>query len=184
MALLSELLLEAGLIQFGAFAIGEHMAPYQLHLELLPSYPDILAQVAAEVAARLGPVDHLLCTADAVPIGVALGLCVTLPLVYSRGSDQPAVSDLVGAYDIGHQAALIVTSLTDTTRTRRLIDGARRVGLDTRQIIAVVDTGVALDGTSYSALLTLSSLVDDLATRGLLPEGQAVAVHDWMANRR
>ena len=181
MADLAELLLEAGLIQFGAFEEQGRMAPYQLHLELLPSYPDILEQVVTEVAARLGPVDHLLCTADAVPVGVALGLRKSLPLVYSRGSDAPAVSDLVGAYDIGHKAALIVTSLADVARTQRLIDGARRVGLDTQQLIAVVDTGARLADTPYSALLTMSALVDDLAAHHLLPAGQAQAVHDWMA---
>ncbi len=181
MAALSELLLEAGLIQFGAFAVAGRLAPYQLHLELLPSYPDILEQVVDEVAARLAPVDHLLCTADAVPIGVALGLRMALPLVYSRGSDAPAVSDLVGAYDIGHRASLLVTALADAERTQRLIDDARRVGLDTRQMIAVVDSGTRLDDTPFSALLTMSALVDDLAAQHLLPVGQARAVHDWMA---
>jgi hypothetical protein len=181
MADLAELLLEAGLIQFGAFEEDGGMAPYQLHLELLPSYPDILELVVAQVAGRLGAVDHLLCTADAVPIGVALGLQVSLPLVYSRGSDAPAVSDLVGAYDIGHKAALIVTSLSDVARTQRLIDGARRVGLDTQQIIAVVDTGARVEDTPYIALLTMAALVDDLTACHLLPEGQARAVHDWMS---
>ena len=180
MADLAQLLLEAGLIQFGSFVVGDRTAPYQLHLELLPSYPDILEWVIDAVAARVGAVDQLLCSADAVPVGVGVGLKLRLPLVYSRGSHEPAVSDLVGAYDIGHRAAFITTALQNVERTSHLVAGARRVGLDTRQLISVIDSGVRLDSLPFESLLRLADVVDDLASRGLLPEGQARAVHDWM----
>lgn len=97
-------MLRAGLVQFGLF--GPDGAPVKLNCELLPAYPDILAQVAAsaaEIATQPLP-DRLVCTAQAVPLGVALSLRTGVPLVYSRGSDGPGVEDLVGAYDVGHPA--------------------------------------------------------------------------------
>mgnify|MGYP007032600650 FL=1 len=38
-------LLTAGLVHFGVF--GEKAAPARLSLEMLPAYPDVLAQIAA-----------------------------------------------------------------------------------------------------------------------------------------
>jgi hypothetical protein len=63
-------LLEAGLLQFGRF--GSEATPVRLSLEMLPAYPDVLAQItasAAEIIRQQQP-DQLVCAAEAVPLGV------------------------------------------------------------------------------------------------------------------
>src|SRR5690349_104106 len=110
------LLMDAGLLQFGSFIEQGKETPFRANFEMMPSYPDVLSQVANELA-RLIPrgaeddavtpentIDHLLCTWDSLPLGVALSLRTNVPLVYSRGSSAEPVHDLVGAYDIGHPA--------------------------------------------------------------------------------
>ena len=182
---IAKLLINAGLLQFGTFETESGWQPFTLNLEYLPSYPDTLAAVVSEASALLPEAEYLLAAADALPLGVALGAALHKPLVYSRGTDEPPVTDLVGAYDIGHTAVLLGSVVVDGRLLTRLAENARRVGLDARLAVAIVDLGIAhVDGLDVRALVRLDEAVDALAAAGDLPAGHASAVHEWIASRR
>ena len=182
MSPIANLLINAGLLQFGAFETPSGWRPFTLNLEYLPSYPDLLAAIVAEARALLPDVEYLLAMADAVPFGVALGAALHKPLVYSRGTDEPPVADLIGAYDIGHSAALLASVLDDGRKLAHLADNARRVGVDARVAVAIIDLGVSqVDSLDVHALVRLPDAVEALAASGDLPVGQAAAVHKWIA---
>ena len=181
----AKLLIDAGLLQFGRFETANGWRPFLLNLAYLPSYPSVMSELVSAAVARVPDAEYLLATADAVPFAVALGLALQRPLVYSRGSAEPPVTDLVGAYDIGHSAALIAGTLDDGERLAQLASGARRVGLDARAGIAIVDLGIApVANMEMRALFMLPDAVDELVASGDLPSRQARAVHDWIAARR
>lgn len=182
---IANLFIETGLLQFGTFETPSGWQPFTLNLDYLPSYPDTLSAVVAEARALLPEVDYLLAMADAVPLGVALGVALHKPLVYSRGTDEAPVFDLVGAYDIGHSGALLASVVDDGRKLARLAEGARRVGVDARVAVALIDLGIAqVDALEVHALVRLPDAVDRLAASGELPAGHAAAVHAWIDKRR
>lgn len=182
MSRIANLLIDAGLLQFGTFETPSGWQPFTLNLEYLPSYPDTLAAVVAEAQALLPDVEYLLAMADAVPLGVALGVALHKPLVYSRGTDEPPVADLVGAYDIGHTGALLASVLGEGRKLTRLAENARRVGVDARVAVVILDLGISpVEGLDVHALVRLPDAVEALAASGDLPAGHADAVRRWIA---
>jgi orotate phosphoribosyltransferase len=181
MSELAEMLLDAGLVQFGWFEEG---IPLRLALHLLPSYPDILQQAAAQAARQidLQRFDRLLCIADSMPLALALSLHTGIPLVYSQNSPEAPVYDLVGAYDVGHPALIVATSHAGGSITESLIQKVRRVGLEVEAVLLLLDdsAGTTHDVEHFS-LLGLSSLVRRAVERGKIPAGQGNVVLEWFA---
>lgn len=181
---LTLLLLETGLLQFGRFAQGADWRPYRLNLEMLPSYPDVLEQIIEWASSKTGKVDHLVCLPSALPFGVGLSLRTSVPLVYSRGTQDAPVFDLVGAYDIGHPAALLANDLTQLEDVERLWTEARCVGLDIRRVLVIVDEGQPVpEKYGLEALLLLPDMVRQLIATRRLPAGHGQSTLDWL-NRR
>lgn len=131
-------LLESGLLQPGIYEAAPHSL-WQLWLEMLPSYPDILSAIASEVTKTMADisVDRLVCSSLALPLGTLVSTQTGLPLVYSRGHGETPVRDLVGAYDVGHPAGLLVNSVNETG-IENIIRGGQSVGLEITHVIAVV----------------------------------------------
>ena len=180
---LARLLLETGLLQFGSF---DDSVPFRLSLEMLPSYPDVLHMIVAQSKSLLdaGKVNRLLSTSDAVPFGVGLSLEMNIPLVYSRGSTDAAVYDLVGAYDIGHPALLLTNVLYGQHVLSEFILKAGQAGLELHTVLAIVDMGITQisDTMRRISLLRLPDMVNHLVETHQLPRLQAQAVQSWIEN--
>ena len=173
--------LDAGILQFGLFGTDE--APFKLNLQLLPAYPGILEQIAAEAQTDFQDlsINRLVCAADALPFGVAASLKTGIPLVYSLGSTLPGVHDLVGAYDVGHPVLLLVNTWTANSEVTSLIDKAGTVGLKIITVLAIMDCGGKPPGDIEGrALMKLTDVVARLADEGKLPPGQGQTVIDWL----
>jgi len=181
--MIEQQLIQAGLIQFGAFPRNGDIIPFDLSLNLIASYPALLRDITDAAAQCLTdvPMTRLLATAEAIPFGVALSLSLGVPLVYSKGTLANAVDDLVGAYDIGHPALLVTNSVGFDPSVEALVRGARRVGLEIHTLVTILECReVALDGVNVVALVKLSDLVDQLVETGELPAGQARLINDWI----
>ncbi len=185
-------LARAGLIQFGRFVQPDGAIwPLAARLVWLPSYPALLRDVAAALHPLLQSfqVDRVLTTAEALPIGVALGLRSDVPVVYPIGGarDQPAAFVIEGAYDVGHPTLLLADVLVDGRQAQALAVLAGRVGLDVHNVLAVLDLGLgareALDTLGYTVrcVLALRDLLPALEGAGLLPPVMRVTVERWMA---
>ncbi len=175
-----EALVETGLLQFGLFK----GVPFKLNLAMLPSYPDVLKLLRDEAIGQLEQVefDHLVCTYDGFALGLALSLELDKPLVWCREEAKSAASDLVGAYDFGHPAVLIVNVFDDSQSVDHLIQMAGRVGLEIGTVLAIVDYQRAC--SDYYALLSLLGLLEgiqQLSNKDLIPTGQAEAAKRWLS---
>jgi hypothetical protein len=183
---LTRVLWDAALIQFGYFVRGGEVFPFQVHLDMLPSYPTGLFRIVNQTQTIIHQNinSRLLSTHDALPFGVALSLQTGIPLVYSKGSQQPAVHDLVGAYDLGHPTTLITNILENPLI--HLIHNVRRVGLEVQSIIAILDleTTTSTKEIEVHCLLRLSEVVHQLNKDGSIPEGQANAVREWIVKQQ
>ncbi|MBC8171328.1 MAG: hypothetical protein H7X77_06635 [Anaerolineae bacterium] len=168
---LIDALMNAGLVQFGYFAeMGQtEFSAVRFHLALLPAYPDVLKILAVAIAERLSKrnIERLVCTADSIPLGVAVSLETGIPLIYSRGHGEVPVYDLVGAYDVGHPAALVMNIFEQSAMIANLQSNAHRVGLNIEFGVAVL--GLNRPSELIEPLIGLEEMVDSLVVRGKLP---------------
>src|SRR5262249_12762411 len=128
----------------------------------------------------------LLSTADSIPFGVAVSLQTGIPLVYSQGTHQPPIHDLVGAYDLAHPTTLVTNILDNPTPLIHLAHNAKRVGLDVQRTIAILDLQTTPPTQELQTIssLHLSEIANELANTGDIPEQHAKAVNEWILHER
>lgn len=178
------MLLENGLLQFGRFERDGQVAPVLLNLELLPSYPETLHYIAEQAAQKIGRgFERIVCIADSLSLGTAISLKTNIPLVYSRGKGELPVYDLVGAYDVGHPAILVMNTLQSATEIQYFVARAKQVGLHIQQVFAVIDVdkNPSHDAEiNINVLMQLSEMLDTLEQQKSLAQGQVNAVREWI----
>jgi hypothetical protein len=147
--------LSNGLLEIGLFQTEDTRTSYRLRLDMLPAYPGVLAACAVQIADRLMRIDRLVCPSDSLPLGVAVSLQTKIPLVYSRGKGESPVLDWVGAYDVGHPAALLCNTLPDRETLAGWHKQLTSVGLQLAQVIAIVEVKRPVIDVPTHALLRL-----------------------------
>jgi orotate phosphoribosyltransferase len=174
--MIANALIETGMLQFGIFVDGKESRTYRLGLDMLPTYPQVMQQLIYLAVQGIpdGHFDRLVAPSDAIPLGTALALHTGIPLVYSRGKGKGTAFDLVGAYDVGHPALLVVNSIQPNIY--RLIAQCRSVGLEIEAILELVSLGNEFDGIPSYAMTSLKALIYELKQNSLIPEKQAQAV--------
>ncbi len=176
-----DVLLECGLLQFGLFGKD----PLCFHHGLLPSFPELLQELALLAATHVTGVDRLLAAPGALAWGTAVALATNLPLVYSRGGDEASVYDLVGAYDIGHPTLLLTCDLNDESDLLALVKRAHTVGLEVKAAVVMLGDGHdSLGSIPLTSLFSLPQVVTQLVDEGTLPAGHGTKVQRWLLSRR
>ncbi len=179
-------LMDTGILQFGQFKMHGELAPFRLCAEYLPAFPDVLTTVVDLAARHLDQldVDRLIVPADSLPLGIGCALRTGLSLVYSQGRGETPVHDLVGVYDSGHKAVLIVNQLDDRVilPLSKIIFDARNVGLEVCSIIALMDVYQQPDmgGIPIYPIFQLQVVLDELSRMGRLSLNQAHTVLQWI----
>lgn len=168
-------LLHKGILQIGRFQAAAMSRPYRILFEMLPAYPPLLEQIA-HVTARSIPDDaeRIVADADVMSVGVMTSLLKQISLVYSRGRGEAPVYDLVGAYDVGHPAVLLVGEYTPATEP--LIANCARVGLEVRSVIALVGSSTLNTTVPCAVVVDLHEMITQLEADGLVPAHQAQAI--------
>lgn len=171
-------LFNTGILQFGRFTDDAGIAqPYRLRLELLAAYPSLLQQVAyrgVQQLAHLPSFDRFVTLSDSIPIATAISLNTGISLVYSRGTNEPLVHNLVGAYDVGHPTCLIVNSVNNMTQS--FITTSRKVGLEIHSVFEVVHQGHTLSGVTQTSIMTMTAILHELRQFDIITEHMAAAV--------
>lgn len=169
-------ILDAGLIQFGAFARDGGVQPYWLRLDFMPSYPAAL-RLAADAVAQLVDaerVDRLVCAPDAVPLATLVSQSLNIPLVIHTGAPGGSQHTLVGAYDVGHSTTYITMTSTPPSATfSRLSGDAASVGLQFVQWVALLETAPQTEAVTA---VSLHDVVAHLVETGEMQESLAARV--------
>lgn len=181
---LTEHLIKVGLLQFGNFG----GIPFRFSFHLLPSYPDLLAEICDTLYQNLESrsIERLVCTTDALPVALGISQRSMIPLVYSRGSNDAPVFDLVGAYDVGHPTVMLTSIVESTESVNRFIKRAESVGLRIQTVQALVDlrnpTGDSSE-TSVSTLFDFQAVLAYLVEANHLTTHQQAATKKWLEER-
>ncbi|MEL6269041.1 MAG: hypothetical protein AAFU54_21865 [Chloroflexota bacterium] len=176
-----ELLVEYGLVQFGRFADGDgEFVPFKLNLDWMVSYPDVLAAAALEVRRHfllfersIHEFERILCPLDTLPIATLVSTQTGIPLVYSRGTGESTVKDLVGAYDINHPTLLLANTTTGDGALGQLQTDARRVGLLTTYALVLIRQNNDEDWQElnhHGEFLHVNSLARFAISKGVISE--------------
>lgn len=153
--------------------------PYRLQLEMLPAYPPVLEEFSRLAAQQFTheSIDRIVTSNDVMAVGVLLSVETSIPLVYSRGRGESPVHDLIGAYDVGHPAVLLVgETIPETTA---LIQNCQRVGLEIKEVIVLIGEEAHIGDISVRPVLDFRQMLEELTAVGLLPKPQAKAILDY-----
>lgn len=174
--MIAQELLETGLLQFGLFVEDDQAIPYRLQLEMLSAYPHLMQKIVYRTIQTLPAqtFDRLVSHSDCIPLASAVSLNTGIPLVYSRGRGENPVHDLVGAYDVGHPACLIMNTWQESMND--LITGCKRVGLEIHTVVEIIGAGQTGKGIERRVIFTLSAILHELRQKDLIPAPLAQTV--------
>ncbi len=173
-------LVQIGVVQFGQFEQQPGVfAPLAINLRILPSYPEILKALAEEIAplVRIDGLTHLLPMPSAVPIGVAVSLAASMPLVYPAAGDPRQIE---GAYDFNVPTVLLTDILSTGAAEQTMIDHVRGLGLDVKAVVAVLDLGVCTRTASPFPTIAWRKIDDLLFDMPAFTPSMRVVVRDWL----
>ncbi|MDQ7024784.1 MAG: hypothetical protein Q9P44_04420 [Anaerolineae bacterium] len=182
--MIAQQLLDTGILQFGIFVSNGKRYPYRLRLEMIPAYPPLFASIIDAVIHNLPnkPFDRLIGYTDCVAIASAVAQKEGVSLVYNRsGSGQP-VDDLVGAYDIGHPACLLLNSIT--TDVPKFISGCQQVGLNIHTILALMTSQQSIGDIPILSVFSLENIIGELHETGQIPTHQMQATLSHIASEK
>ncbi|HLA43976.1 MAG TPA: hypothetical protein VJZ27_11095 [Aggregatilineales bacterium] len=182
---------EAGIIQFGRFEQPDgSFAPVSLNFLLLPSFPALMQATAKALLPLLQSIhaDRLLSTLDAIPLGAVLSVESAIPLTYPHGEAKTYTSAFVieGAYDVGHPTALLTYTLVDSSDAQSIMQSARKVGLNVRDVLCLFSIGergiqeLATENVRVHALFDFADALDILQAQGILPSTFRNYLHTWL----
>mgnify|MGYP006969383014 CR=1 FL=1 len=152
-------LVRTGLIQLGTFTDAHQSSSIRLQLEMLPSYPPLINDIATELCRDLQTdlYDYLLCPHDSLSVALLVSQKTSIPLVYENRSGVSPASRLIGSYDVGHPTCIV--SITDQA-IDQLIGDAKKVGLDV--IDRIVVFGTKKSAFAKMTLFDLDYIYNDL----------------------
>lgn len=179
-------LLHTGILQFGQFMSNSELAPFRFCPEYLPAYPQLLRQIADKAANELTEfnVDRIVTVEESVPFGVACAMQTGLSLAYAKSGGAFPVQNLIGAYDSGHRAALLVNDFDSAPSLTTFIADAHKVGLEINAIVAILTVGEEkIAGIPIHTLFRLEDILTQLSEADQLSTHQAHVVRTWMAER-
>lgn len=179
--MIAQELLNTGILQFGLFVEDGQDVPYRLRLEMLSAYPQLMQQVVYRTvqALPMQSFNRLVSHSDCVPLASAVSLNTGVSLVYSRGRGEVPVHDLVGAYDVGHPACLLV-NIWDESLNVFLAD-CRRVGLEIHTIVEIVGVGQAAEGVEMRPVYTMNAILHELRQNKVIPEALSQSVEKHLS---
>lgn len=182
--MIAQQLLDNGILQLGVFATNGKQHPYRLRLEMIPAYPHLFSAIVDAVIQNLPekPFERLIATADGVAIAGAIAQKEGISLVYSRGGNLQPVHDLVGAYDVGHPACLLLNIIT--ANVPKFIADCQQVGLNINNIVALITSQQSIADIPVLSVLSLENIIAELHEAGQVPTHQMQVVLNHIASER
>jgi orotate phosphoribosyltransferase len=178
---LIESLRRIGAIQFGHFEQPNQsgvFAPLAINLQLVPSYPAILRDLANELPplVKLDGISHLLAAPSVVPLATAVSLASGLPLVYPATGNPNTIE---GAFDFNEPTVLLTDVLSDGEAECSLIKYVAGQGLDVNAVVAVIDLGIS--ALPADVEVRIWQHIRDILPQVATPSMQVV-VQNWLTS--
>jgi uridine monophosphate synthetase len=185
---LAKALFAAGCVRFGDFVLhsGAH-SPIYVDLRQLVTYPRVLDLVARQYARLLANLQYDRIAAipyAALPIGTAVALQTSRPLIYPRREAKAYGTrrQIEGVYQAGERAVLLDDLISSGGSKLEALEPLLAEGLIVEDVVVLLDReqggreDLAAHGLQLHAALTLRQLVGALADDGTLAPADAQRV--------
>lgn len=189
---LADGLLEAGCVKFGEFTLKSGLkSPIYIDLRRLVGFPRLLEQAAAAYVALLGGLqfDRLAALPyAALPIGAAVSLIGSWPLVYPRKEvkEYGTRAEVEGVYTPGEKVVIIDDLATTGGSKFEAIQRLEAAGLKATDVVVLIDRqsgaaqALAERGYRLHSLFTLSGLLDRWEQAGKVDADQIAAARRFI----
>ena len=172
-------LFDYGILQFGRFADENEIIPINISLGLLASYPKLLNDLAGLVAKQVFPVEkyRLVSPLSSLVVALLVSQKINVPLVFERQVTKSAVSDFVGAYDIGHPTC-VIWSTEWSKRQDHFMKRGISVGLHIERMIYIVGRT-----NTPNVILPLDTMLEILVAHHRIRVVHQANILDWLATK-
>ncbi len=184
------------LYDIGAISLGEFrlhsgkISPIYIDLRLLASFPQALRQAAAAYRIILERLQFdIITTAPlaGLPIGTAVSLDMSIPLVYPRQTAKAYGSGKLveGKWEVGQTAVVIDDVTTSGDSILQTIQAVEQVGLRITDAVLLIDReqggaeNIRAAGYNFHAIITLAEILTILEEAGRITGEQR---HHVLAN--
>lgn len=191
--LVSELF-DNGMIKFGDFTLRSgKKSPIYIDLRDLPSFPNILEDVARKLIDQIDEV-HYTCLAGlpmaGLPIAVAMGIIGRVPVIYPRPvvKEHGTKKTIEGRYSAGDQVVAVDDLITDGGTKVDLVNSLRAQGLIVNDVVVIMDREqggkeiLAANNLELHELFTLREAMTALRHTNRVTEEQYKIVTEYLAN--
>lgn len=175
-------MVRAGMIQFGYFAPtdGAPSAPIRFQLTLLPSFPTLMAALANEIAAHLGPLPadtRLLAVTNMISVASIVALKTNIPLLYPLPTETSW--RIEGAADVRNPIVLVADVLRGDAADQSLWKEASRIGLPVTRAISVFDVMPTAQDFPHRGLYQAAELIEWLYAEKRITSPLAEHLNEW-----
>lgn len=189
---LADILVAAGCVRFGDFTLKSgQRSPIYLDLRRLVSHPAALRWVAQAYVRRLRDLSFDRIAAipyAALPIATLVACELDKPLLYPRREvkDYGTRAAIEGEFREG-EAVVVLDDLATTGETKfETVEKLAEAGLRVRDIVVLIDReqgareALARAGYALHAITTLTQLLDEWQTGGVISKEQYVQVKEYL----
>jgi uridine monophosphate synthetase len=180
-------------VRFGEFTlVSGQRSPIYLDLRLLVANPQLLRRVARAYAENLKglTLDRLAAIPyAALPIGTAVSLEISLPLVYPRKDlkEHGTGKGIEGYFEKGERVVVLDDLITTGGSKLRAIAPLEEAGLEVKDVVVLVDREqggaeeLAEQGYMLHSILGLREMLAILVEEGRMTSGQEEEVLSFLA---
>lgn len=176
-------LYETGAVKFGNFTLHSgKKSPIYIDLRIVVTYPQLLKKIAKAYATVLSQMEFDVLSAypyAGLPLGVAVGLEMDLPLIYPRKEMKTygTGKSIEGIFEVGQKTVLIEDLITSGKSIAEAFAILKAAGLNGNQSVVLIDRqqgGIQQlaeeNQIAVRAIMTLTQLLDHLIAAGKIDE--------------
>ncbi|MDT8307597.1 MAG: orotate phosphoribosyltransferase [Anaerolineae bacterium] len=194
LAQLAVTLYEIGAVRLGRFTLHSGVvSPIYIDLRLLVSFPDALRQVAQAYIALLDNLHFDILAAypyAALPIGTAISLETSIPLIYPRKTAKGygTGKQVEGVWEVGQTALVVEDLITSGDSILQAIASLKAASLQVRDAVVLIDreqggrAALQAQGYTVHAVMTMRQLLATLETEGRISARERAKVLKQLAD--
>lgn len=190
---LADALLDAGCIKFGEFTLKSGLvSPIYIDLRRIISSPKLLAEVAQAYLPLLSRL-HFSRLAGlpyaAIPIGTAISLAGSYPMIYPRKEikEYGTKAEIEGEYQAGETVVVIDDLATTGGSKFEAIEKLTGAGLVVKDVVVLVDRqsgakeSLAEAGFTLHAVMTIHEMLDHWQETDKVEKGKITATREFLS---